>query len=207
MQYSRFVESRLFLASLNAMNSFCALSISYDFSDERWPLRTAYMAAYTCSRTFDTRPLDNLARIAGNCLVQSTQPLDPWDQFCLDYILVAARLDNPACLRPYFVLPGRSGIIAAVRSASLGYFLGDISLLVASTERIEAAKEHEWVWEKYNAEALLSIMRRSTPDLPRLCRSLTDSPLDLRPYFALDMYLLMREMQPSLRPRLSSLDF
>ncbi len=201
MLYSRFVESRLFLSSLNAMNSLCRTAQHYDFADERWPLRSAYAVAYTCSRTFDPRPLDNLARVAGAYLVSSTTPLSDWDEFCLDYIMVAARLDKPACLTRHHDVQGRPGVLAAVRSASLAYFLGDTGLLAASTDRIRAANEHEFVWESRNAEALMSIHRQRQPDVRQLCRNLSDTPSELRTYCALDMYLLLRELDPNLRLR------
>ncbi|MCC7478783.1 hypothetical protein IT575_10040 [bacterium] len=201
MLYSRFVESRLFLSSLTAMNRFCELSAHSDFGDERWPLQTAYVAAYTCSRTFDRRPLDNLARFAGRIQVSGGSSLVGWDAFCLDYIMVAARLDDPRCLKQYFDFQLRHGMIAAVRAASLAYFLGDLRLLIASTERIAASDEHEFVWEKDNALAMISLLRGNEPDLPRLCHSLRGTPETLQRYCALDMYLLMREMQPGLRLR------
>ena len=201
MLYSRYVDSRLFISSLKAMHQLCASACHSDLSDERCPLCTAYLVAYTCSRTFDPRPLDNMARLVGQAMVKAHAQFSWWERFYIDYVMVAARLDGASVLLQYLGAPGRDGTLAAVRVASLAYYLQQPTLLATATERIMCATEPQWHWEAVFARSLHDISSNRLPDLPALCSSLRESEPDLRSFYALDLHLLLLEMQPGIKPR------
>lgn len=202
MLYAKYGESRLFLASLNAMQNFVREVCELGLARERWPLRTAYLAAYTCSRIRDHASLKQIGALASQQLTACHQPVTYWDCFCIDYVLAAAGLEDPQVLTTHLDLPGRCGSLAAVRISSLAYFLREGRLLRASAEKVHAASDlPDYSWESANAEALVDLLSGRQPKLQSLCRSLSDAPLELRQYSALDMYLLMRELHPKLQPQ------
>ncbi|MCC7478784.1 hypothetical protein IT575_10045 [bacterium] len=199
MLCSKYVESGLFLSSSNGMRSFVRDTCRLGLQNERWPIRTAYLAAYTCSRTFDAPALEEIALLLARESSFLQGSLSWWESFCADYVMVAARLDDPQVLRPYFANPDYRGTITAVRTASLAHYLGMPELLAESIERIKADPQPSFRWEAENATALYRLLRRRSPDLPALCRQLKHAQPEHMQYCTLDLNLLLRLMHPGLR--------
>ncbi len=199
MLYNRYVESGLYLASFNAMQSFVRDLCSLGLHNEREPIQTAYLGAYTGTRTQDGPALERIGILAAQEDSFRRDGLSWWDNFCIDYVMAAARLEDPMLLRSYFVESGYRGTIAAVRTASLAHFLDKPKLLSDSIERICADSRPSFRWEAVNAFAFHCLLQRRSPDFLLLANCFKEVDESFRQYCAVDLSLLLRHANPALQ--------
>lgn len=198
MLYQKYVSSQLVVSSPKAMRRFCEEARVHDFSLERDPLATAYCVAYTCSRTGDCSPMERLATFVAQYQIHNPLAGNWWLEFCLDYVMVSARLESPSALEGYLDVPGRAGAFASTRIASLSYYLGEAGILSLCAERAALENNPDYDWEAANCRALYSLLNGRQPDFAELCSCLRETTGGVRAFCSVDLYLLLLEMNPGI---------
>jgi hypothetical protein len=159
--YDRFVVSRRFIASIEDMREFLRAAEYHDFTVERSPCHTAGLVVFTCVRLGDTRLLPRMCEIVERYGAEATG----WHaQFYRDYVLAAAGHCDMHSLAFYIRAEGRDGGVAAVRTASLAFYLRDVEMLEVSVERLSpryprCLEFQEWEYEL--ASTMLQVLKEN----------------------------------------------
>jgi hypothetical protein len=172
--YARYIASRDFVASLEAMAALLEDALTADFTLEPRPLQTIAIVCYTSTRLWDDRPLRRMGKLAR---LFAEPELSRLDQFRLHYALVAAGEEDGSVLREYLDLPGMDGFRATTRTASLAYYLRNEELLYDCVRAMQEALHQQAVmepdleWELEFSEAMYSALKCGKADLVTLCRT------------------------------------